>query len=518
MTITSFSYLVFILIGGCIYYILPKKMQWVELLALSIVFYCMVANPYSIIFPIIATGLAYSATWLQQTEKVKNAKWKYTGCTIVSIAVILCVGLWFWLKASDIWVSISYRISMIMPFAWPLEAPAIPAALGMGYYTLQVIGYILDCYWGTIHPQRNPFKLFLFVIFFPQMVTGPISRYSQLEGVFLVNSFSYENVTRGMQRILWGFFKKLVLAERAGIIVNAIYGNLDLYNGWWHWVALLLYPIQMYADFSGCTDIVLGTAELFGIKLPENFNNPFFSRTSQEFWQRWHITLGAWAKDYVLYPLLKTKWMITLGKTTKKRFGKKFGKFIPTAVGMFFLWMVMGIWHGSFKYIIGVSLWYWIILMLGELCLPMLDRVVKILMVNTESFSWHLFQSARTYLIYAVGAVFFRVDGLGQAIELLKSLITMFTGGNVPNSWVLFDGSILNFGVSYDDLNIIIFAVVLLAIAAVLREKYGYARIWMGNQILVFRWSIWIGLFLLILIWGNYGPGYSASEFIYQGF
>ena len=268
MTITSFAYLTFILVGGCIYYILPKKMQWLELLALSIVFYCVVANPYTLIFPIIATLLAYSSTLLQQTESVKREKWKYTGCTIVTLAVILCVSLWFWLKASDIWVSVSYRISNIVSFVQPLSAPSVLAALGMGYYTLQIIGYILDCYWGTIQPQRNPLKLFLFVIFFPQMVTGPISRYSQLEGLFLPNEFSYENVTRGAQRILWGFFKKLVLAERVGIIVNSIYGDLDLYNGWWHWIALLLYPIQMYADFSGCTDIVLGTAEVFGIQLP----------------------------------------------------------------------------------------------------------------------------------------------------------------------------------------------------------------------------------------------------------
>lgn len=518
MTITSFYYFIFILIGACIYYVLPKKIQWLELLVLSIVFYCVVANPYTLIFPIVATIFAYSATLLQQTEKVKKAKWGYAGCTIISLSVILCAGLWFWLKASDIWVAASWRVSTVLPFVRPLNAPSVLAALGMGYYTLQIIGYILDCYWGTISPQRNPLKLFLFVIFFPQMVTGPISRYNQLEGLFLPNKFSYENVTRGAQRILWGLFKKLVLAERVGIIVNAIYGDVDLYSGWWHWIALLLYPIQMYADFSGCTDIVLGTAEVFGIKLPENFNNPFFSRTSQEFWQRWHITLGAWAKDYVLYPLLKTKWMVNLGKRVKKKFGKRFGKFVPTAIGMFFLWMVMGMWHGSFKYIIGVSLWYWTILILGDLLSPVLDKIIRLFNVNTESFSWHLFQSIRTYLIYAVGAVFFRTDGFGQAVKLLKSLITMFAGGSTPNSWVLFDGSILNFGVSYGDLNIIIFAVAMLAVVAVLREKYGYARNWMEKQILVFRWMIWITLFVIVLVLGNYGPGYNASEFIYQGF
>lgn len=518
MTITSFYYFLFIFVGGCIYYILPKKIQWLELLALSIVFYCIVSNPYTIIFPVFATVLAYSATLLQQTKVVKNAKWKYIGCTLIALAVIVCAGLWFWLKASDIWVAVSYRVSTIVPFVHALNPPSVLAALGMGYYTLQIIGYIMDCYWGTIQPQRNLFKLFLFVIFFPQMVTGPISRYSQLESLYQSNRFSYENVTRGAQRILWGLFKKLVLAERVGIIVNGIYGSFDTYNGWWRWIALLLYPIQMYADFSGCTDIALGTAEVFGIRLPENFNNPFFSRTAQEFWQRWHITLGVWAKDYVLYPMLKAKWMVNLGRKARKKLGKRFGKFIPTAVGMFFLWMVMGVWHGSFKYIIGVSLWYWIILMLGELCSPGLSKLVQVLRINTESFSWHLFQSVRTYFIYAVGAVFFRADSFGQALELLASLFRMFGHNSVPNSWVLFDGSVLELGISYIDLNIIIFAVMMLIVVAILRKKYGYARSWMGKQIFVFRWMVWIILFVMVLIWGNYGPGYSAAEFIYQGF
>lgn len=518
MTITSFYFFMFILAGACIYYVLPKKIQWLELLVLSIVFYFITATPYTIVFPIIATVFAYGATILQQTEIIKKAKWRYTGCTIVTLAVIVCVGLWFWLKASDIWVSISYRTSSMLPFIHTLEVPAVVAALGMGYYTLQIVGYILDCYWETIKPQKNPFKLFLFVIFFPQMLTGPISRYDQLASLYQQHIFSYKNVTYGIQRILWGLFKKLVLAERAGIIVNGIYGNLNVYNGWWRWVALLLYPIQMYADFSGCTDIVLGVAEIFGIKLPENFNNPFFSRTVQEFWLRWHITLGAWAKDYVLYPLLKTRWMIELGRKSKKKLGKRYGKFIPTALGMFFLWMVMGVWHGSFKYIVGVSLWYWIILMMGELFAPFINKIVKLLKIDTECFSWHLFQSIRTYLIYAVGAVFFRADGFGQAVAFLKSLFHMFIYEGGLNSWVLFDGSILELGVSYSDLNIMIFAVVMLVVVAVLREKYGYARNWMGKQVLVFRWAVWISLFIIVLILGNYGPGYNAAEFIYQGF
>ena len=170
------------------------------------------------------------------------------------------VGLWFVFKGKGLW----------MPFFG--EAAVMPylAALGMGYYTLQVIGYILDCYWGSIEPQKNPLKLLLFVCFFPQMITGPISRYSQLEALYEKHPLSYENITFGAQRILWGFFKKLVLAERVGAVVNAIW-EMQTQEAVFLWIALLLYPIQMYADFSGCMDIVIGAAECFGIKLPENF-------------------------------------------------------------------------------------------------------------------------------------------------------------------------------------------------------------------------------------------------------
>ena len=131
MTITSFYYFVFILVGACIYYVLPKKMQWLELLVLSIVFYCIVAIPYTIVFPVVVTVFAYGATILQQTEKIKRIEWKYTGCTIITLAVVVCVGLWFWLKASDIWVSISYRASAILPFIHTVNAPSVVAALGM---------------------------------------------------------------------------------------------------------------------------------------------------------------------------------------------------------------------------------------------------------------------------------------------------------------------------------------------------------------------------------------------------
>ena len=513
MTITSFSFLLFLLAGVVIYYVLPKSWQWFELLILSIIFYFLTATPYTIIFMILSTLTAYLVTTIIKSNKVKKSLLLTKVLIIGSITINVL--LWLALKGSDLYISISYRISTFVPFVHTLNPLPFVAALGMGYYTLQIIGYILDCYWGTIEPQKNILKLFLFVAFFPQLLTGPISRYEQLQTLYEKHTFSYINITHGAQRILWGFFKKLVLAERVAVIINGIWGNLDGGLGYYYWIALLLYPIQIYADFSGCMDIILGVAECFGIKLPENFNNPFFSRTVQEFWQRWHITLGTWAKDYVLYPLLKSSLFIKLGKKTKKKFGKTIGKLIPTSIGLFCLWMVMGIWHGSFKYVIGVSLWYWVVMMLGMICAPILQKIVRLFGFDTECFSWHLFQSIRTYLIYAIGAIFFRADGIGSALIFIKGMIGAFKN---PNPWIFFDGSIYSLGVSSVDLNIIVFAILLLIIVAMLKQKYGYARIWMDKQIIIFRWLIWLIMLVIVIIYGKYGPGYSAAQFIYQGF
>ncbi len=514
MTITAFSFLVFLLLGAVLYYILPKAWQWVVLLILSVIFYVAAAEPYTLIYLILSTALAYGATMLQSHASPKIPARLVSAVGVV--AIVLNLGIWFVLKGSEIWEKTFNVLGRFIPTFAKIpesyEALGCVAALGMGYYTLQVIGYILDCYWGNVEPQKNPLKLFLFVCFFPQLTTGPISRYNQLSQIYEKHRFSYENMCFGAQRILWGFFKKLVLAERVAIIVSGVWENLEIYTGYWRWIAMLLYPIELYADFSGCMDIVLGAAEIFGIRMPENFNSPFFSRTIQEFWQRWHITLGAWAKDYVLYPLLKSSKMVKFSKFCKKRFGKKMGKFISTAVGMFVLWMAIGIWHGAFRHIVGVSLWFWLLLMLGELFAPFFKKINTFLKVPENSFCWRLFQSARTYIIFAVGVVFFRAPYTSTGIQFIKSLTA------VDNPWVIFDGSVLELGVTYQDLNLIILAVVLLIIVGVLREKFGYARTWVAKQFLPFRWLIWLGLFAVVLIYGKYGPGFDAAEFIYQGF
>ncbi len=511
MSITSVFFLLFVVAGLIVYYLIPRRFQWIWLLILSIFFYYNSDSFISILYLVGASSVAYIATMISLKYKKDSLSKIPFFATVV--AVVLIVLTWFIVKGRGLWEIVLIKLN---GGTSPIQDIRFIAALGMGYYTLQLTGYVVDCYWESIKPQKNPLKLFLFTAYFPQLITGPISTYNQLESLFEGHRFDYDNIALGAQRVLWGFVKKIVLAGRVGIIVNAITTFTDTYTGFYSWIAILLYPVQMYADFSGCMDIVLGVSEMFGIKLPENFNNPFFARTSQEFWQRWHITLGVWAKNYVLYPILKSPLLLKLNKYLQKHFSKKTGKLIVTSVGMFFLWMVIGVWHGGLRYIVGVSLWYWIILMLGDICSPMFSKINGKLGFKTDSFSWHFFQSARTYLIYATGAMFFCLGVERGLFVITNALKTLFIK-EYCNPWVLFDGSITTI-VSLPDINVIIIAVIMMIIVGVLREKYGYARTWIKSQGFIFRWGIWLGLLLFVVVWGMYGPGYDASEFIYKGF
>lgn len=511
MTVTSFYFFLLLLIGLIVYYIAPKKVQWIILLIISIVFYVSATTPYTIVFLISSAFIAYIATIMLKKYAGKERKTLF----ITIIAIVLNIVIWFLLKGSSFWIMGSLLLNRFFSeFPVLSSLPYLPA-LGMGYYTAQIIGYIMDVYWGNIEPQKNPIKLFLFVAFFPQLTVGPISRYMDLQALYEEHKFKYINLCYGCQRIIWGLFKKLVISDRVGIIVSGIWADTSTYCGIWPWIAVLLYPIQIYTDFSGCMDIVLGTAELFDIHLAENFRNPFFSRNSQEFWQRWHITLGGWARDYVFYPLLKSKWMVSLGRKCKKKLGKRWGKFIPWSITMAVLWFVMGFWHGSVQHIFGVSLWFWGALFLSELFAPVTEKLTVALKIKTESFGWHFYQSARTYLVYAIGAVFFSASGIRGALHNFKVILTAYRDWN---PWTFFDGTVCKLGVTWGDINLIIIGVIALIIVGCLREKYEYARAWMQRQSFGFRWTIWLLLIFIVLIYGMYGTGYDASTFIYQGF
>lgn len=171
--------------------------------------------------------------------------------------------------------------------------------IGLSFYTFQSAGYILDVYWNRCEPEKNVFRFALFVSFFPQILQGPIGRFDRLtKTLYAEHEFDWQRIERGVQRIIWGFFKKMLIADTAAVFVDAIFNQYQTYNG----IAILgvlAYSAQLYADFSGGVDVVIGVAELFGVEMDENFKRPYFAVSITDFWHRWHITLGTWMKDYV---------------------------------------------------------------------------------------------------------------------------------------------------------------------------------------------------------------------------
>lgn len=389
------------------------------------------------------------------------------------------------------------------------------APFGISFFALTLIGYILNTYWKVQEVEKNPLKFALFGTYFPLLFSGPIVKYSDT-GNELVKEyrFSYQRFAFGGQRILWGLFKKLVISERLSVMVSTIYSDSLTYRGVYVWFAMCLFVLQLYTDFSGCLDVIYGISDLFHIQLPENFAHPFSSRSLSDFWRRWHISLGTWIREYIFFPIMKSSVMVSLMEYLKKKIGKKYGKRIATSIGLFFSWFLVGFWHGgTMNYIFGVGLWMWFVITISELFAPMLERLSDFLNINRDCYSWMLFQRVRTFCLFAFGLGFFPVASFKDGIAFYKAGFSIF------NPWVLFDGSVLKLGLTGKDLNILFVSmVIMLIVDKISLIKCVPMREWISNQNFALRWLIWIGLFVSIWIYGLYGPGYNATDFIYTGF
>ena len=514
MSLTSVKFLLFLVLTGIVYYVLPKKMQCYSLLVASIAFYCMAGVPWTFLYLFVSIITVYAGTILMEQIRKKGLNRSQKFCRVIYVAVLLCnFGILAALKYTNFVIYNMQHVIHFLHLNWSVQTVSWAASLGISYYTLQMMSYLTDVYWGVQKPQHNFWQMALFACFFPQMVSGPISRYSQL-GIQLEqeHAFSLAQVESGAQRILLGFLQKLVISEKLAVIVNTIFADPGKYHGLYIWTAMLIFPVQIYADFSGCMDIVNGAAECFGIMMPENFRTPFFSKTIQEFWQRWHITLGLWLKDYVMYPILKSETWIRMGQRLKKKYGKKAGKRIPLYSAMLILWFCNGIWHGnSWKYIVGVGLWYWLAIVTGQLLEPLFSKLTSFLHIPVQSVGWHIFQSVRTYVVYGFGALFFCASDLRNGVFLVQCGLSEF------NLKIFVDGSFCQMGLDIYDL-VVVGIMTVFAFAVSLYGRNGSVREKMRSWNPLVRGGAFVLLFVLVLIFGSYGNGYNASSFIYAKF
>lgn len=504
MDITSFAYLFFIVASLLIYWCMPKKGQWIVLLVDSFIFYFLNAKAYTIIYlflSVITVWLATNYFKISSNEKKKRIILIFTLVFNASILAILKYTNLF-INTFNFFGEKAGKI-YIKPVLWA-------APLAISFYTLQIIAYLLDAFWGVGEIEKNPFRLLLFTSFFPLMVSGPIHSYAKIgHQMFEEHRFDYDRTVHGMKRIAWGMLKKLAISNRIGIIVDFLWNN-PYYTGFWVWIAAVGYAFQLYTDFSGCMDIVIGVSECFGIELTENFNAPLLSKNIQEFWRRWHITLGQWLRDYIMNPILKSKLLLYIGDKSKSKFGKRKGKKVPVFIAMFVLWSAMGLWHGnSWKYIVGEGWWYWLVIVLSQIFEDSFKKLYDFLHIK-NGLIWKSFQVIRTNLIFAVGMLFFRAESLVEAFDLIKK--SFYLKNSVHRIGEFF----FSVAKSLHSMGCIILLISFIAMFIYDICIYNGKDVmqWIKNRHFIVRWAIYI--FVCFLILSSYNIG--SQSFAYAQF
>ncbi len=522
MSFTSFNFLIFLAVCVCIYYLVPVKYRWMVLLAASGTFY-LISSLKTFLFLVFTAVITFFGgkyigkqnsthkSYLKEHDQLSRDEKKRLKAELQSrkrkiVAIVLAANFgilaavkYFYPYIEALGIDGGFDLGILIP-------------LGISFYTFQTAAYMIDLYRGKIEADQSLPRFFLFVSFFPQIIQGPIARYDQLaEQLYEGHRFSYTNLAHGAQLILWGFFKKLVIADRAAVLVNQVFDNYQDHQGMVVFAALLFYSIQIYGDFSGGIDIARGSAQMMGINMADNFKRPYFSDSISEFWRRWHMSLSFWCRDYIFYPISLSKTFGKAGKSLRRVLGDRVGKLFPVLVAQMATFLTIGLWHGAeFKYI-AYGLYNGGIIILGLLLEPYLKKAVKSLHINIESRGWKVFQIIRTFILIVIGRIFPISLSFSAA---LYSFISIFRGpGDVP-----FHEEIFSLGLEPADFIVIFAGCVIWFAVSCMQESGKNIRTALDEKPVLARWCAYFALSVAVLILGMYGPGYDAGAFIYRGF
>ncbi len=531
MAFTSGIFLIFLAFGLLVFYLIPKRFQWIWLLICSYFFYAMtsVKAMAFIMFTTITTFLAgriLGQLSAASAKKIKEGKGvlsrdekkaiknetKKKMRRVLLATLVANFGILAFIKYANFTID---NINTL--FQWTgsngegLAHLNLILPLGISFYTFQSMGYIIDVYQGKYEPDRNIFKFALFVSFFPQILQGPIGRYNDLaHQLYEKHSFKLERVQYGLQLMLWGYFKKIVIADRIGILVNKVFDHYTDYGGVAVIAAVLGYSLWLYGDFSGGMDVVGGVAEMFDIDLAANFKRPYFAKNIGDFWRRWHITLGAWMKDYIFYPMTLSKGMLNFGKKAKKVFGDQIGRVLPIAFANIVIFLVVGIWHGAAWKYIAYGLYNGLIIAISSLLTPVYKKGLETFKINADGRLWHLWQIIRTFILVNISWYFDNAQSFSAAIYMMKSTVTHFC---ISNLW---DGTLMQLGIGRMDYMILAVCTGVWFIISVLQEKGIKIRESIAGLPLVVRWALYAALIFVIPILGNnelWGGGFIYAQF-----
>ena len=396
---------------------------------------------------------------------------------------------------------------------WSFTPLKIGIPIGISFYTLQALSYLFDVYRATIPPERNLMRFALYMSFFPQLMEGPICRYRETSAQLVQGDpIRAENLIDGALRVAWGAAKILIVADRVNLFVKPVFEDYDAWGGTVIALGAILYTLQLYCDFSGTIDIVLGVGRIFGVRLPENFRQPFFSRTASEFWQRWHITLGAWLRDYVFYPVSLSGPVKGFARVARGWFGARTGSVLSGGVALFCVWAINGIWHGAGWQYVAFGMYYFALILVSGLLEPLFARMRKILHIDTGARPWIVFQMLRTACIVFIGELIFRADGVRAGLSMLRCVATDFSPA------ALVDGSLLMPGMDgYDFLAVALF-VLAIFIHSAWREHGGALPQLAARHRMSLSCLALTGACLAIIVLGAYGQGYIPLDPIYAQF
>ena len=481
-----------------LYYIIPHRFRYLFLLACSYFFY-MCWNPKYALLMLASTAVTYASGLLlgaaegmtDEKARIRRKKW------VVALSFTSNLAILFFFKYYGFAAATAERILGILRVSAKLPAFDVLLPVGISFYTFQALSYTMDVYRREIPPERNFLKYALFVSFFPQLVAGPIERSKNLlHQVSERHIFDWDRVKNGLLLMLYGYFQKVVLAEYLGMVVDGVYENWKTCTGFQLMIATICFAFQVYCDFGSYSNIAIGAAKVMGFRLMENFNTPYFAVSVADFWRRWHISLSTWFRDYLYIPLGGNR------KGTIRKY-----------LNVMIVFLVSGLWHGAnWHFVIwgGLNGAYQVI---GELLLPLKRKLCEWFRVDPSKDSHQLLRMLATFVLINISWVFFRANSFMQALRILKRI---FTGGDMY--WFTYGGNLGVFGLTMATRNVLLVSLAILLFADICKYRGIVIREWILSQGLWLRWLILYAAIFGILIFGVYGPGFDASQFIYFQF
>ncbi|MBP3815215.1 MAG: MBOAT family protein [Butyrivibrio sp.] len=472
MQFVSFGFLIMLPIVALINFFIPRKYRYIWLLVVSVLFYISLDMKAAAVMAGTVVVTYFAALLMEKVSGGADEKRTKTAAVILALAIVI-----------EVAAMLVFRSGKIL------------GAIGISFYMLKSIGYLVDVYRGDDVAEHNPLMLALFVSFFPQVLSGPIERAGNMMPQFAYPvTVDFDRFRDGFLQCLWGYFLKLVIADRLAIFVNSVYQAPESCEGTIVAIATVLYSFEIYCDFAGYSAIAIGVARILGIDVMKNFDSPYMAKSIAEFWRRWHISLSSWLRDYIYIPLGGNR------KGTVRKY-----------LNVLIVFAVSGIWHGSALTFLVWGLLHAVYQILGFVTQPLRDKVVETLKIDRNGLSHRTMKTIFTFLLVNLAWVFFRANSLEQAITVIKKSFE-FT------PWVLSDLSLYKMGLSRGSFNIGIAGIALLIVMDILNFNGVEMRERIVKQSFWYRWVIMIGAILAILIFGIWGAGYNASSFIYQQF